>query len=294
MADASMALPMAGRTALVTGASSGIGRAVALEIAGAGGRVALLALPDSPLAEVAEECRSLGAGAIAIGADVRDAAAVERAFQEAELLAPIDAVYHAAGVSTVAAAAETTDEQWLHQLQVNLTGTFHVVRAAVRVMAPRGRGSIVTTASELAVMGQPGYVAYSATKGGVLAMTRALAAEMAGRGIRVNAICPGTVDTPLLAAEFALSGDPEAERRATEHSIALGRIAQPAEVARAVLFLLSDASSYVTGAQLVCDGGRTACFPDPGIPGETGNRWLEDAPRGGALAKMTALATTER
>jgi NAD(P)-dependent dehydrogenase (short-subunit alcohol dehydrogenase family) len=294
MADASVPLPMAGRTALVTGASSGIGRAVALEIAAAGGRVALLALPDSPLAEVAEECRSLGAESRAIGADVRDASAVERGFQEAELLGPVDAVYHAAGVSTVATAAETTDEQWLHQIQVNLTGTFHVVRAAVRVMAPRGRGAIVTTASELAVMGQPGYVAYSASKGGVLAMTRALAAEMAGRGIRVNAVCPGTVDTPLLAAEFALSDDPDAERRATERSIALGRIAQPREVARAVLFLLSDASSYVTGAQLVCDGGRTACFPDPGVMREAGNRRLEDASGGGGFAWMTALAATER
>jgi NAD(P)-dependent dehydrogenase (short-subunit alcohol dehydrogenase family) len=294
MADPSVPLPMAGRTALVTGASSGIGRAVALEIAAAGGRVALLALPDSPLAEVAEECRSLGAESRAIGADVRDASAVERGFQEAELLGPVDAVYHAAGVSTVATAAETTDEQWLHQIQVNLTGTFHVVRAAVRVMAPRGRGAIVTTASELAVMGQPGYVAYSASKGGVLAMTRALAAEMAGRGIRVNAVCPGTVDTPLLAAEFALSDDPAAERRATERSIALGRIAQPREVARAVLFLLSDASSYVTGAQLVCDGGRTACFPDPGVMREAGNRRLEDASGGGGFAWMTALAATER
>ena len=192
----------------------------------------------------------------------------------------------------MATAAETTDEQWLHQLQVNLTGTFHVVRAAVRVMAPRGRGAIVTTASELAVMGQPGYVAYSATKGGVLAMTRALAAEMAGRGIRVNAVCPGTVDTPLLAAEFALSDDPEAERRATEHSIALGRIAHPGEVARAVLFLLSDASSYVTGAQLVVDGGRTACFPDPesdANPATAGSR----RPQGRGLPWM-ALSATER
>jgi NAD(P)-dependent dehydrogenase (short-subunit alcohol dehydrogenase family) len=292
MSDGS--LPMAGRTALVTGASSGIGRAAALEIAAAGGRVALVALPDSPLAEAAEECRSLGAEALAIGADVRDGSAVERAFREAESLGPVDAVYHAAGVSTVATAAETTDEQWLHQLEVNLTGTFHVVRAAVRVMAPRGRGAIVTTASELAVMGQPGYVAYSATKGGVLAMTRALAAEMAGSGIRVNAVCPGTVDTPLLAAEFALSEDPEAERRATEQSIAMGRIAHPREVARAVLFLLSDASSYVTGAQLVVDGGRTACFPAAGAPSYAGNRRLDDAPHGGDIAWMTALAATER
>jgi NAD(P)-dependent dehydrogenase (short-subunit alcohol dehydrogenase family) len=109
-------------------------------------------------------------------------------------------------------------------------------------------------------MGQAGYVAYTATKGGILALTRALAAELAPDGVRVNAVCPGAVDTPLLRAEFAGADDPVAERTATERSIALGRLADPEEIARVVKFLLSDDAAYVTGAQYVVDGGRTACF----------------------------------
>jgi NAD(P)-dependent dehydrogenase (short-subunit alcohol dehydrogenase family) len=252
---------MAGRTALVTGASSGIGRATALELAEAGARVILMALPGSGVHDAARACRELGAVAIAVEADVADAAAVDRAFVQADQLAPVDAVFSAAGVSAVAAAVETTDELWARQIRVNLTGTFHVLRAAARAMIPRRRGAIVTTASELALTGQAGYVAYTASKGGVLAMTRALATELANFGIRVNAVCPGTVDTPLLAAEFALAADPGLERELTERSIALGRIAAPRELAKAVLFLLSDDASYVTGTEFVVDGGRTGCFP---------------------------------
>lgn len=252
---------MAGRTALVTGASSGIGRAVTLRLVEAGARVALVALPDPALEETADLCREREGSVVAVAADVGDPAAVERAFEVAESLGPVDAVFNAAGTSTVALAAETSDEQWQRQLRVNLTGTFHVLRTAARIMSPRGHGAIVVTGSELAIMGQSGYVAYSATKGGVLAMMRALAAELAPRGVRVNAVCPGTVDTPLLAAEFALAIDPALERLETERGIALGRIAQPDEIASAVVFLLSDAASYMTGAQLVVDGGRTGCYP---------------------------------
>jgi NAD(P)-dependent dehydrogenase (short-subunit alcohol dehydrogenase family) len=128
-------------------------------------------------------------------------------------------------------------------------------------MRNRRRGSIVNTGSELSLVGGGSYIAYSATKGGVLALTRALAAEVAAIGIRVNAVCPGAIDTPLLAAEFAQSPDPEAERAENEQSIALGRIGQPQEIAQAALFLLSDEASYITGVQLLVDGGRVGCFP---------------------------------
>jgi NAD(P)-dependent dehydrogenase (short-subunit alcohol dehydrogenase family) len=128
-------------------------------------------------------------------------------------------------------------------------------------MVPRGRGAIVTVASELALMGQAGYVAYTATKGGILSMTRALAAELAPHGVRVNAVCPGTVDTPLLAAEFDSAADPLAEREQTTRSIAAGRIAHADEIAALALFLLSDEASYVTGSHFVADGGRTGCYP---------------------------------
>jgi NAD(P)-dependent dehydrogenase (short-subunit alcohol dehydrogenase family) len=251
---------MTGRTALVTGASSGIGRATALRLAEEGARVALLALPGS-LHDVTAECRSRGSDVIAIEADVTDAVAVDRAFAEAESLGEVDAVFSAAGISSVAALCDTSDELWARQLQVNLTGTFHVVRAAARLMVPRRRGAIVMTGSELAITGQAGYVAYSASKGGILAITRTLAAELAPFGIRVNVVCPGVVNTPLLAAEFALASDPSLERRLTEQSVALGRIGRPEEIASTVAFLLSEDSAYTTGAQFVVDGGRTGCFP---------------------------------
>jgi NAD(P)-dependent dehydrogenase (short-subunit alcohol dehydrogenase family) len=151
-------------------------------------------------------------------------------------------------------------EVWLRQLQVNLSGSFYVAREAARRMIPQGGGAIVLTGSELGILGQAGLVGYTATKGGVLAMTRALAAEWAVHRIRVNSVSPGTTDTPMLAAEFAIAADPARERAETEATIPLGRIAQPGEIAAVVAFLLSDEAAYITGANIVADGGRTSCF----------------------------------
>jgi len=128
---------------------------------------------------------------------------------------------------------------------------------------PAAGGSIVNTGSELALMGQAGYAAYSATKGGIVALSRAMAAELATKMIRVNVICPGPVDTPLLRAEFDSMADPSRERRLNEQSVAMGRFGRAEEIAKAVLFLLSDESSYMTGATLVVDGGRTSCLLPP-------------------------------
>ncbi len=140
MRERASAFDMTGRTALVTGASSGIGRAVALELIDAGARVALVALPDPALHETAEHCAAVGGEVVAVGADVSDGHAVDRAFAAAETLGPVDAVFSAAGTSTVVPAATTTDEVWHRQLQVNLTGTFNVVRVAARLMSARGSG----------------------------------------------------------------------------------------------------------------------------------------------------------
>ena len=138
-----------------------------------------------------------------------------------------------------------------------MTGTFHFARAAARTLTSNGGGSIVCTASELSLVGQAGYTAYTATKGGVLSMMRSLAAELAPAGVRVNALSPGTTDTPMLAAEFAN----EEERARDEASVPLGRFALPEEIAAAALWLLGPESSYVTGTNLVVDGGRTTTFP---------------------------------
>jgi NAD(P)-dependent dehydrogenase (short-subunit alcohol dehydrogenase family) len=255
---------MTGSLTVITGASSGIGRAAALRLAERHRPLALLALPSSALQKTAKQCRDLGSQATPFPLDVSDSAAVEAAFHGAGQTAPIGGVFHAAGTSQVNSVTATTDEQWLAQLQANLTGTFFVARAAARQMMPHGGGSIVLTGSELARVGQAGYVAYSATKGGIVAMARALASELASSGIRVNVVSPGAVDTPLLKAEFAYAGDPARERFQTEQSIALGRIGCAAEIAAAADFLLSDASSYMTGSELVVDGGRSSCLvPSP-------------------------------
>jgi NAD(P)-dependent dehydrogenase (short-subunit alcohol dehydrogenase family) len=122
-------------------------------------------------------------------------------------------------------------------------------------------GAIVHVTSQMGHVGAALRTVYCAAKHAVEGLTKAMAVELAPHGIRVNAVCPGTVDTPLLAAEFATAPDPTAERRLTEDSIALGRIARPEEIARLVVFLLSDESSYVTGSEFVADGGRTGCYP---------------------------------
>jgi NAD(P)-dependent dehydrogenase (short-subunit alcohol dehydrogenase family) len=240
---------MDGRVALVTGASSGIGLATARALAAEGARVALVALPGEELERAASEC-----GGLACPADVGNPEAVAAAFRAA---GPVDAVFNNAGISLVAPLAETTDDQWQRLLRTNLTGSFNVLREAARALRS---GAIVSTASELALMGEPGYVAYTATKGAILAMTRSLAAELAPRGVRVNAVCPGAIDTPLLRAEYATAADPAAARSEGERSIALGRLGAPEEIAAVVRFLLSDEARYVTGAHYVVDGGRTNCF----------------------------------
>jgi len=241
----------------VTGASSGIGRATALRLAGEGAKMALIALPGGDLDSVARDC----AGSFAIVADVSKVLDVERAFSRIEQEGRLTGLFNNAGISIVTPMVETSDEQWQRLIAVNLTGSFLVARAAARLFLKLGGGVIVNTASELALMGQRGYVAYSATKGGILAMTRAMAAELGRSGIRVNAICPGAVDTPLLQVEFEASQDPGRERRATEQGIIMGRLGQPADIAGAVSFMLSDDAAYMNGAHLIVDGGRTGGFP---------------------------------
>ena len=250
---------MQGRVALVTGASSGLGRATAKRLAAEGASVALVALPGSELDSAAAECASTGVAVLAIGADVGASAEVESAFEQAAQLGRVDAVFNNAGISDLAPVEHMTDEQWARVIRVNLTGCFYVARAAARTMIGNGGGSIVNTASDMAFVGElGGYTAYAATKGGVLAMTRVLAAELAPHGIRVNALCPGAMDTPMLASEFAAAPDPEKDRIDTIRRIPLGRTAHPDEIANVAVFLMSQEASFVTGAGWLADGGHTA------------------------------------
>ncbi|MFD4974342.1 SDR family NAD(P)-dependent oxidoreductase [Streptomyces sp. NPDC058424] len=253
---------MSNRVALITGAASGIGLATAEALARAGAAVALLSRPEDDLDQAAKRCQDHHDRVLTVGVDVGDPAAVRAAVERVEReLGPVDAVHNNAGISIVAPLTETTDELFEQQLRTNLAGNFYVLRETARVMQPRRRGAIVNTASELALIGQAGYVGYTATKGAILAMTRSAAAELASWGIRVNAICPGTTRTPMFLREFDGAADPAAELADNEASVALGRIGDPKEIASAVVFLLSDEAGYITGTHLVADGGRTGCVP---------------------------------
>lgn len=253
---------MTNRVAVVTGAASGIGLATAQALAREGADVAILSRPQDDLAGATELVKAHGGGVLAIGADVGDSAAVGAAFDRIEAeLGPIDAVHNNAGISAVSPLVDTTDELLHALIRTNLAGSFYVLREAARVMQPRRSGAIVNTASELALVGQAGYVAYTATKGAILAMTRSAAAELASWGIRVNAVCPGTTRTPMFLAEFDGAADPEAELADNAASVAMQRIADPSEIGEAVAFLLSDRASYITGTHLTADGGRTTCVP---------------------------------
>ena len=235
--------------ALVTGAASGIGRACVERLARDGVAVAALDLDGDRLD---------GLDALALAGDVTDAGAVAAAVAQAERnLGPLDAVVNVAGITGSRAAAEchvTPVEEWRRVIDVNLTGPFLVCHAALPGMLEREAGAIVNVASAAGLVAFPGRCAYSASKGGVVQLTRSLAADYAARGIRSNAICPGMVDTPM--THWRLE-DPELQA-AVLAKIPAGRVASAAEVADAVALLAGGDLPYMNGAMLVLDGAWTA------------------------------------
>jgi meso-butanediol dehydrogenase / (S,S)-butanediol dehydrogenase / diacetyl reductase len=252
-------MKLADRVTIVTGAASGIGQATARLFAAEGAAVVLADVDGPACAAETAILQVAGGRALAVPCDVSREDDVARLFAAAgDAFGRVDVLVNAAGVGLAGTIADGTADEWWHLLGVNLAGTFLCCREAVRVMRRQGGGSIVNVASELALVGAAEIAAYAATKGGVLQLTRAMAADHTREGIRVNAVCPGPVDTPLLDGLIAAADDPEAERRATEESTLLGRLGRPDEIARAILFLAGDDSSFVVGAALVADGGVTA------------------------------------
>ena len=235
---------VAGRTALVTGAGSGIGAAVARRLAGEGARVVLA---DLSLAAVEELAAELGPEARALQLDVRDEE------QVAPAMAELDVLVNVAGIGSTTNAPETPLEVWEDVFAVNARGTFLCCKHAVPGMASRGGGSIVNVASVAALVGLRNRAAYCASKGAVVSLTRALAVDHVGEGIRVNAVCPGTVDSPWVRRLVADAGESLDALRARQP---LGRLGTTDEVAEAVQFLVS--AEFATGTVLVLDGGLTA------------------------------------
>ena len=248
-----------GRVAVVTGGGSGIGLATARRFAAEGAKVVVADLNGTAGAAAAQEV-----GGMFVQADVTSEPAVKALFQAAvDTYGRLDVAFNNAGISPPDddSILTTGIDAWRRVQDVNLTSVYLCCKYAIGHMQKQGKGSIINTASFVAVMGAAtSQISYTASKGGVLAMSRELGVQFAREGIRVNALCPGPVNTPLLQELFAK--DPERAARRLVH-IPLGRFAEPEEIAAAVAFLASDDSSFITASQFLVDGGISGAYVTP-------------------------------
>lgn len=244
-----------GKVVLVTGAGSGIGRAMASAFGRQGALLGLLDAAAEPVQETLRALRDEGADGVAVVGDVRDEPSVDAAVEAVrERLGPVDVVVNNAGTGgrdSPKPTHLTPPEEWREVFEVNVTGPFLVCRATLPGMLDRGSGTIVNVASVVGMIALAGRSPYTASKAAVLHLTRNLAVEYGEHGIRANALCPGWTRTPMMSWRL----EEEAFRERVRSTVPLGRVAEPAEQARACLFLASDASSYLNGHGLVVDGG---------------------------------------
>lgn len=252
-----------GKVAVITGAGSGIGRVAAMLFAAEGAKVVVADVVGDHAGSVADEIVAGGGSALAVTVDVSDESQVEAMVAAAvNGFGGLQVLFNNAGIfpDDDGGVLDTPPETWQRVMEVNLKGVWLGCRAAVPAMLASGGGSIINVASFVALMGAAtAQIAYTASKGGVLAMTRELAVEYARQGIRANSLCPGPIETPLLAELLA---DPERRQRRLVH-IPIGRFGRPEEIAKAALFLASDDASFITGSALVVDGGITAAYVTP-------------------------------
>jgi NAD(P)-dependent dehydrogenase (short-subunit alcohol dehydrogenase family) len=248
-----------GKVAVITGAASGIGRESARRFAEEGASVCVVDLADDPGKETAAEINGLY-----VHADVTDPDDVQRMYREAsERFGGIDVLFNNAGIapSDDASILETGLDAWERVQDVNLKSVFLCCKYGIPYLLERGGGSVINTASFVAVMGAAtSQISYTASKGGVLALSRELGVEFAQQGVRVNALCPGPVSTPLLQELFAK--DPEEAARRLVH-LPMGRFAEAVEIANGALFLASDESSYVSASTFLVDGGLSGAYVTP-------------------------------
>jgi 3-oxoacyl-[acyl-carrier protein] reductase len=243
---------LAGRPAIVTGAARGLGRAIAISLARAGAKVACVDINSEMLAETIAAIRGLGGTAEPLACDVTDGQRVGEVVEAVVgLWGGLEILVNNAGITRDNVILRMKDDQWDAVLGINLKGTFLFTRAAARPMCKARRGRIVNIASVSGLMGNPGQANYSASKAGVIGLTRTVAKELSGRNVTVNAVAPGFIATEMTSAlgEELLSK--------IRQEIPLGRLGDPQDVADAVLFLASDAAAFITGHVLTVDGGLT-------------------------------------
>lgn len=254
---------LANKVALITGAGSGIGREAALLFAKEGAKVVVVDINSTAGQETVSLIKAAGGEAAFTATDVSKAAEARAMIEFAEkTFGKLNVLFNNAGIfpDKDGSVLETDEEVWDLVMNVNLKGVFFGCKYGIPALLRAGGGSIINTASFVALMGAAtSQIAYTASKGGVLAMTREMAVEFARKNIRLNAICPGPVETPLLAQ---LLSDPARRQRRMVH-IPMGRLARASEVAQAALFLASDESAYVNGATFTVDGGITAAYVTP-------------------------------
>jgi len=250
---------LAGRTAIITGGNSGIGRATALLFAQEGAAVAITARDHTRGETVRGEIERAGGKALFIACDVSSADQCRQSV-EATIAAfgRLDILFNNAGVFYPHTALDCTEEEWGQQIDINLKGTFLMSKYALPHMIARGGGVIVNNSSGWGLVGGDAAVAYCASKGGVVLLTKAMAIDHGRQGIRVNCICPGDVETPMLPDDARQRGMKWEEYLAGAANRPMGRVGTAEEIARSVLFLACDDSSFMTGAALVVDGGGTA------------------------------------
>lgn len=250
---------MLGKSVIITGGASGMGEATAKIVAATGGKV-LLADIDAPRGEeVSQAIRDAGGEAYFVHTDISEESSVRDMVAVAiSRFGRLDAAFNNGALPPIAKELhELSSEEWSRTISVNLNGVFWSMKYEIQAMLETGGGSIVNTASMAAISAVVRSAEYSAAKGGVISLSRCAAVEYAGRNIRVNAILPGSIRTPMLTKAFR--GDPDLGPRLEAQSLT-GRFGEPSEIGQAALFLLSDAASYITGVWLPVDGGQSAAF----------------------------------
>ena len=245
------------KIALITGAGSGIGRATAQCFAAEGATVIATDINETEALATQESIAKAGGKCQALKVDVSQEQQVKEAIAKTvSTFGCLDIMHNNAGISILKPTTEITEADLDRLIGINFKGVFFGCKHAIAQMNQQKGGIIINTASELALVGQPLYSAYCGTKGAVVALTRALSTEWSKRGIRVNALCPGPIDTPMLQAEFDLAANPQAEAQAAVDSIPVGKLGTPEEIAKVALFLASDDAQFVHGAAIVADGGK--------------------------------------